>query len=50
VRILYAAKANGNLAVLRTLADLGVAAPYIRHPSHGGKAKFAAGVAALVRE
>jgi hypothetical protein len=31
----------------RALADLGIAAPYIRHPSHGGKARFAAGVAAL---
>lgn len=34
----------------RALADLGVAAPYIRHPSRGGKAKFVAGVAALVPE
>jgi hypothetical protein len=29
------------------LAAIGVEAPYIRHPSHGGKRKFAAGVAAL---
>ncbi len=29
------------------LTELGVDAPYIRHPSHGGKARFEAGVAAL---
>ena len=29
------------------LAKLGIKAPYIRHPSHGGKREFAAGVAAL---
>ncbi len=34
-------------AAQRALADLGVAAPYIRHPSHGGKRQFEAGVAAL---
>lgn len=34
----------------RALAELGVTAPYIRHPSRGGKARFADGVAALVRE
>jgi len=32
----------------RALAELGVDAPYIRHPSRGGKARFVAGVAALV--
>lgn len=32
-----------------TLARLGVAAPYIRHPSHGGKAAFVRGVQALPR-
>jgi hypothetical protein len=31
----------------RTLVELGVEAPYIRHPSRGGKTKFVAGVAAL---
>jgi hypothetical protein len=31
----------------RSLAALGVEAPYIRHPSHGGKGRFAAGVMAL---
>ncbi len=31
----------------RALARLGIDAPYIRHPSHGGKRDFAAGVAAL---
>lgn len=31
----------------QALAALGVAAGYIRHPSHGGKAAFARGVAAL---
>jgi hypothetical protein len=31
----------------RALAQIGVSAPYIRHPSHGGKKKFTAGVAAL---
>lgn len=31
----------------RALKAIGVPAPYIRHPSHGGKRKFAAGVAAL---
>jgi hypothetical protein len=30
-----------------TLARLGVRAPYIRHPSHGGKAAFVRGVQAL---
>ena len=33
----------------RALADLGLPAPYIRHPSHGGKAKFTAGVDGLPR-
>lgn len=33
----------------RMLAELGVSAPYIRHPSRGGKARFAAGVAELPR-
>lgn len=32
----------------RALAALGLAAPYIRHPSRGGKSRFAAGVAALL--
>jgi hypothetical protein len=32
-----------------TLARLGVHAPYIRHPSHGGKAAFTRGVQALPR-
>ena len=31
----------------RALAEMGIEAPYIRHPSHGGKQKFMAGVAAL---
>jgi hypothetical protein len=31
----------------RALADLGREAPYIRHPSHGGKNKFAAALAGL---
>jgi hypothetical protein len=31
----------------RALAAIGVDAPYIRHPSHGGKCKFVAGVAEL---
>ncbi len=31
----------------RALQAIGVRAPYIRHPSHGGKARFVAGVAAL---
>ena len=31
----------------RALESIGVQAPYIRHPSHGGKHKFVAGVAAL---
>jgi hypothetical protein len=31
----------------RALANIGVEAPYIRHPSRGGKAKFVAGVNAL---
>ena len=31
----------------RALARIGVEAPYIRHPSHGGKRAFMAGVAAL---
>jgi hypothetical protein len=32
-----------------TLARLGVRVPYIRHPSHGGKAAFTRGVQALPR-
>lgn len=32
-----------------TLGRLGVRAPYIRHPSHGGKAAFVRGVQALPR-
>jgi hypothetical protein len=32
-----------------TLARLGIEAPYIRHPSHGGKARFTQGVRALPR-
>ena len=32
-----------------TLGRLGVDAPYIRHPSHGGKPRFVAGVTALPR-
>jgi hypothetical protein len=31
----------------RVLVTLGIEAPYIRHPSHGGKRQFAAGLAAL---
>jgi hypothetical protein len=31
----------------RALADIGIDAPYMRHPSHGGASKFAAAVAAL---
>lgn len=31
----------------RALASIGVQAPYIRHPSHGGKRKFIAGVGAM---
>jgi hypothetical protein len=31
----------------RALAALGVEAPYLRHPSHGGKRQFTAGLAAL---
>jgi len=31
----------------QALAEMGVAAPYIRHPSYGGKGQFEAGVAAL---
>jgi hypothetical protein len=31
----------------RALAAIGVPAPYIRHPSHGGKREFVAGVAGL---
>ena len=31
----------------RALEAIGVQATYIRHPSHGGKRKFVAGVAAL---
>jgi hypothetical protein len=31
----------------RALAAIGIEAPYIRHPSHGGKRKFIAGVNAL---
>ena len=31
----------------RALSDLGVRAPYIRHPSHGGQREFEAGLAAL---
>ena len=34
---------------LMTLARLGVHAPYIRHPSHGGKTLFTRGVQALPR-
>ena len=29
------------------LGEIGVAAPYIRHPSHGGKAEFLKGIACL---
>ena len=31
----------------RALGELGIDAPYIRHPSHGGKPRFIEGVAAL---
>ena len=31
----------------RALANIGVQAPYIRHPSHGGKPRFVASVSAL---
>ncbi len=31
----------------KALAQIGLDAPYIRHPSHGGKRRFTAGVAAL---
>jgi hypothetical protein len=31
----------------RALAAIGVAAPYIRHPSHGGRREFRNGIAAL---
>jgi len=31
----------------RALEAIGEPAPYIRHPSHGGKRRFAEGVAAL---
>lgn len=34
----------------RALARVGVSAPYIRHPSRGGKARFFAGVSALLEE
>ncbi len=34
----------------RALAEIGVEAPYIRHPSRGGNARFSAGVAALPGE
>jgi hypothetical protein len=34
-------------AAQRALGAIGVRAPYIRHPSHGGKREFTAGVAAL---
>jgi hypothetical protein len=34
----------------RALAELSVAAPYIRHPSRGGKVKFVAGVAEFLGE
>jgi hypothetical protein len=34
----------------RGLAKLGISAPYLRHPSRGGKAAFCAGVEALRRE
>jgi hypothetical protein len=33
----------------RALGEVGLTAPYIRHPSRGGKARFAAGVASLLR-
>ena len=41
--------AGGRVAE-RALADIGLQAPYIRHPSRGGKARFAEGVAALPPE
>jgi hypothetical protein len=31
----------------RALEQIGISAPYIRHPSHGGKGAFTAGVSAL---
>jgi uracil-DNA glycosylase len=31
----------------RALTDLGICAPYVRHPSHGGRHAFEAGLAAL---
>ena len=31
------------------LGELGIDAPYIRHPSHGGKPRFVAGITALPR-
>jgi hypothetical protein len=36
----------------QALAEIGIEARYIRHPSHGGKAKFLEGLASLpvVRE
>jgi hypothetical protein len=34
----------------KALAAIGQEAPYIRHPSHGGKRQFMAGLAALVRQ
>lgn len=34
----------------RALQRIGVDAPYIRHPSHGGKTKFQAGVRALTSD
>jgi hypothetical protein len=34
----------------RALAAVGIDAPYIRHPSRGGKARFVAGVAALATD
>jgi hypothetical protein len=34
----------------RALEELGINAAYIRHPSHGGKRAFTAGVAALPRQ
>jgi hypothetical protein len=33
----------------RALGCIGIQAPYVRHPSHGGKHEFVAGVAALGR-
>lgn len=34
----------------RALADIGIDAPYIRHPSRGGKNRFVAGVAGLAAD